>query len=221
MPRKTDLFESVVKDVTLPILTLDNNWHRLFSQQGMSPEMKAAMDALNDLVKEQGRLNSEKKKLKVIKKSLMDEIVLLADKMNDGNMSIQKELDQKRGLLEDCGVKLDEINDALLELPAKIDKANKALMVLSMGVAYDRISSNVSEIKEANAWINSIRAQLKEKLRLKQKKETDTYLLYAYMREYFGKRVFELLDIRFDPEQFKLKIKESGKKESDKKVSEK
>lgn len=215
MTRKTDLFESAVKDVSFPILTLDNNWHRLFSQQGMSPEMKAAMDALNDLVKEQGRLNSEKKKLKVVKKNLMDEIVLLADRMNSGDKSVEKELEQKRGLLEDCGEKLDECNDALLELPAKIDKANKVLMVLSMDTAYERIASNVSEIKEANAWINGIRAQLKEKLRAKQKKEFDTYALYAYLREYFGKRVFELMDIRFDPEQFKLKKKESDKKETE------
>ncbi len=70
-----DQFKDAVSGKNIPILTLDNKWHRLLKEIGETKEMRRLQDELNDLIKYQGKINTEEKDLKKIKNNLMSEIV--------------------------------------------------------------------------------------------------------------------------------------------------
>ena len=81
MARSDEVFKAALVGKRIPILTLDNKWHRLFTQSEFTPELKGMEKSLNDMLKRQAKLNSETKELKKLKKKLMDEVVILADEM--------------------------------------------------------------------------------------------------------------------------------------------
>ena len=61
MSRSDEVFKPAISDKKIPILTLDHNWHKLFSQAHITPEIEALEKQVNDLLKKQGK-NTKKKK---------------------------------------------------------------------------------------------------------------------------------------------------------------
>ena len=74
MSRKEEVFIPALENKKIPLLTLDNTWHRLFTQTEPSDEITALEEELNDLLKKQGKLNTDIKDIRALKKRLMDEI---------------------------------------------------------------------------------------------------------------------------------------------------
>ena len=68
-------FKSALIGKTVPLLVLDQKWHRLFAVHGKTEEIKELEQKLNTLLAEQGRLNNRLKELKKLKGRLLDEIV--------------------------------------------------------------------------------------------------------------------------------------------------
>ena len=71
-------FKGALTGKHLPVLTLDNKWYRLLNKTGSVP-LKETEDALNQLLKRQGKLNTESKDIRNLKKKLMKEIVPMVD----------------------------------------------------------------------------------------------------------------------------------------------
>ena len=102
MSRTEDVFIPALKDKKIPILTLDNTWHRLFTQTDPTKEIKDLEEELNDLLKKQGKLNSETKEIRSLKKRLMDEIVEQMNELGGGeNKKIEKKLEENKRLIEE------------------------------------------------------------------------------------------------------------------------
>ena len=57
-------FIKALEGKEIPILTLDLRWHQAFSQGKASPEIAKLEDEVNDLLKQQGKLNTEVKNVK-------------------------------------------------------------------------------------------------------------------------------------------------------------
>ena len=104
MAKKSDDFEKALSGKRIPILTLDNNWHRLFTQTEPTPRIKELEEELNELLKTQGKFNTEQKDLKALKKKLMDEIVETMEEIGDGKPS--KKSEKK---MEDNNVAIEDI----------------------------------------------------------------------------------------------------------------
>ena len=51
MSRTEEIFMPALAGAKLPILTLDNKWHKLFDQLGTDKRVKKLEDKLNDLLK--------------------------------------------------------------------------------------------------------------------------------------------------------------------------
>ena len=62
-------FKSALTGKHLPVLTLDNKWYRLLNKTGSVP-LKETEDALNQLLKRQGKLNTESKDIRNLKKKV-------------------------------------------------------------------------------------------------------------------------------------------------------
>ena len=83
MAKEEEEYRAALAGKKIPILTLDNNWHKLFTQGQENEEIKALEERLNEYLKQQGKANSEIKSLNVYKKKLMNEIVSIMFEMKN------------------------------------------------------------------------------------------------------------------------------------------
>lgn len=206
MAQDKEAFREALVGKKIPILTLDHKWHKLFTQTGDNEEIHACEEAVNDLLKRQGKLNTEIKSLNLFKKKLMQEIVSIME-LPDSQEKEHKMEENKR-LIEESNTKLEGYKDELLELPKKINDANFELMLATMNVCYARIKQNTSDIEEINQWIQDFREQLKNKVLLKQQKEIWNDELYSYMHDIFGPDVIDMFDMKYNPKNVLNKEKD-------------
>ena len=219
MAKRDEVFQRALADKKIPLLTLDNKWHQLFTQADITVEIHMLESKLNDLVKRQSKANTESKDIKKIKKKLMEEIVLLADELvkNPDSKKLSKDMDEHKRLVNECNEKLDAYEQELLELPREIDKTNRALMLASMDACYKKIHNNTREIETISNWIEQVRRELKKKMVRKQEAEAMNNELYSYMHDIFGADVIDIFDMKFKPDEHRVKRQtEVQVRESDK-----
>lgn len=213
MAKSEDEFKEALTGKKIPILTLDNNWHRLFTQTEPTPRIKELEEQLNELLKKQGKCNTEIKDLKNIKKKLMDEIVEMMNEIGSGtpNKKTEKQLEEKKRLIEECNNRIDSHNDDLYDLPKMINDVNYELMLETMTVCYEQIQDNYREIEEISKWIDEIRVELKKKIVIKQQKTNRNQNFYTYMHNIFGADVINVFDMKYHVEPLKAPdTKEEG-----------
>ncbi|MBQ8527623.1 MAG: hypothetical protein IJ429_04040 [Lachnospiraceae bacterium] len=209
MSRKEEIYKPALAGKNIPILTLDNKWHRLFTQTEISPQIIEKEKQLKELLKRQGKLNNECKKLRGIKTKLRDEIVSLMDGGNE-SAAAQKKQEENKRLIEDCNDRLKADQEELLDVEKDINSVNYDLMLLSMEVCYEAIRDNTAEIEQIDKWINQMRIDLKKNVVRKQEKEIYNQNLYSYMHDIFGPEVIEIFDMKYNPaEKAPVKDKKS------------
>lgn len=214
MSRTDEVFQPALIGKKIPILTLDHKWHQLFTQAEYSPEIKSMEKELNSLLKRQGKVNTESKEIKKLKKKLMDEIVILADEMGDHPTKKQeKDMADHKRLINECNEKMEEYEEEMVELPRQINQLNNKLMLITMEVCYKKLQQNTEELETIEEWIGNIRRELKKKVIRKQEKEAMNHQLYSYMHDIFGADVIELFDMKYNPEEkYKNKAASTDKK---------
>ena len=211
MSKIDEVFEPALIGKKIPILTLDNKWHQLFTQSEYTSEIRQMEHELNDLIKRQGKVIDENKEIKKLKKKLMDEIVVIADELvrDPSSKKLEKRQDECKRLLTECNEKMDANEEEMVELPRQINHLNKKLMLATMDVCYKRLQKSTQELNEIEDWIGNIRRELKKKIIRKQEKEATINKLYSYMHDIFGPDVIELFDMEFNPEERYQKAKEA------------
>ena len=204
MSRSDDVFRPALAGRKIPILTLDGKWHQLFNQTQPDKRIKRLEEKLNDLLKRQGKANTEIKDIKRLKKRLMQEIIDHAQESSTGrDERALKKADENKRLINDCNEKIREYEDELFELLREIDKVNMELMLATMDICYHRLKTNEREIEEIADWVSRIREELKEKLVCKQEMEQMNQELYSYMHDIFGANVIDIFDMKYKKENSK------------------
>lgn len=202
MAKDDGAFRQALDGKKIPVLTLDNNWHRLFTQVEHTPEIQAVEEQLNELIKRQGKANTESKDIVRLKRKLLDEIMTLADRIDSRNSrKYEKEMSEHQRLVGECNDKLNGYRQEIAELPDEIEKVNERLMLITMRECYERLQRNTAEIDAIDAWIIEIRKELKKKTVRKKEKENMNFQLYSYMHDLFGADVMELFDLKYNPEE--------------------
>lgn len=198
MEQGDEVFREALIGKKIPILTLDNQWHKLFTQAGVNEEIQRLEDNLNDILKRQGKINTELKSLSAFKKKLMKEIVSIME-LPDSSAK-EKKMSENKRMIEESNQKMEDYSDELMEIPKQIDEANFALMLASMRMCYSKIQQNVQDIEEINKWVSDFKVQLKKKIILKQQKEIWNDEMYNYMHSIFGPDVIDMFDMKYDPQ---------------------
>lgn len=203
MAKSDEVYMFALEGKSIPILTLDNKWHQLFTQTEMTPEIEQLADELNALVERDGKIRSETKDIKKLKKKLLGEIVPLRDKANkSGNSAaIEKEIQDRTRLINDCNDRLDSHQDELLDLSREIYDVDYKLMIETMKVCYETLHDNTDYIKTMDEWISKVRIELKKNVIRLQETEMENYNLYSYMHQIFGPEVIEIFDLKYDPDR--------------------
>lgn len=198
MSRKDEIYSPALKEKKIPILTLDNKWHRLFTQTNPNKTILRLEEELNDLLKKQGKAITESKDIKRLKKKLMQEIVENAEGTAEGNnQKALKKMEDNKRLINECNERLTMYEDQLIELPGEIDRVNRELMLQTMDICYDTLKTNETEIEETAKWVAAIRVELKKRLIRKQEMEQMNQELYSYMHDIFGAEVIEIFDMKY------------------------
>lgn len=198
MSRTEEIYRPAVEAKNIPLLTLDNKWHKLFTQTQPDKTITRLEKELNELIKRQSKVKSEADKIRALKKKLMKEIVENAQEASMANdEKAQKKAEENTRLINECNEKMDGYKEELQELPKRIEKVNTELMLHTMEICYDRIKQNEKEINETTQWVTKIRIELKKRLIRKQEQEQMNQALYTYMHAIFGAEVLELFDMEY------------------------
>jgi len=206
MGKADDKLREALSGKKIPIVTLDNKWHKIWTMIDKPGEIAKNEARLNELLRAQGRMNSETKEIKKIKKRLMDEIVTLAD----SNASAKK-LDENKRLIEECNQKLEQYEEELLDIPNRIAEINRELMYSTMEQCYHALHTNEKDIERLADWIAGIRIELKKNVVRKQEMEIQNAVMYSYMNDVFGGNIVDLFDLAYNPMDKIIKLKEAKK----------
>ncbi len=198
MAENENKFKNALTAKNIPILTIDKKFHNLTDAIGKTEDMSSIEEELNDLLKAQGKANTEIKEIKKLKKKLMQEIVENADENSDSSEAEkEKKAEENTRLIAECNEKIEQYEDDIVDLPKMIDEVNKKLMIELMESCYEIMKANEIEIAETAKWISQIRIELKKKLVRKQDMETKNQEIYSYMHDIFGAEVIEIFDMTY------------------------
>ncbi|MCR4869483.1 MAG: hypothetical protein K5889_08385 [Lachnospiraceae bacterium] len=205
------VFLSALKLAQIPVLVLDQKWHRLFALSGKPDEIKAVEVELNELLQQQGKATTDIKSLKKVKAKLMQNIVDNMDAVDQSKLSSEaaKKLGQDKTLIDQTNEKINELEDKLLEYPKLIKEKNQELMLLTMSFCYNKMRTNTSEVHQIAKWITQVRIDLKKNIIKKQNREINNREMYTYMHDIFGKDVVDIFDIK-ESEELALTSKDSA-----------
>jgi len=197
---KQEIFARALEGKHIPILTLDNKWYRLLTAETRM-SVSGVEKKLNDLLKRQGKLNTESKEIRRLKKKLMNEILELVNETEESpNAESEKKIEKNKRLVEECNEKLEAYQDELKELPGEIDALNLQLMLRTMECCYDIMQDNTEEIRKISEWVEEIRELLKQRLVQKQEMEVRNQAIYSYMHDLFGAEVIDIFDMQYNPD---------------------
>lgn len=184
-------FKSALIGKTVPLLILDQKWHRLFAVHGKTNEIKELETKLHNLLTEQSKQNTRLKELKRLKGKLLDEIV----KNMEEN---EQKVEENKRLVDEINEKLEDCEEQLVDIPYQIRETNDALMVLSMDYFYEKLRVNKEEALEIEEWINQVRVDLKKNIIRKQNREINNREIYAYLHDIFGPEVINIFDLVYE-----------------------
>ena len=182
-------FKEAIRHAKIPILVLDQKWHRLFAISGKPEEVKKLEVELNELLQLQGKLNNEQRELKKLKNRLMNNIVSNMENAGDDSMETDKRL------IDETNEKIKQNEDELLDLPNRIKETDGVLMMATMRFCYAKLRTNAKEASEIADWIKNVRIELKKNIIKKQNREINNKEIYSYMHDIFGKDVLNLFDV--------------------------
>lgn len=186
----------------VPILVLDQKWHRLFAVHGKPDDVKKLEAKLNKLLAKQGKCNSQFKELKKKKNLLMEDIMknMTASEDEPDDSKREKKQEDNKKLMDAVNKKMEELEEEMMNLPSEIHDMNQELMIKSMEYFYAKLKVNAQEAKEIDEWITQIRIDLKKNIIRKQNREINNREIYAYLHALLGAEVLDIFDVQFDKE---------------------
>lgn len=178
----------------IPVVCLDEKWLRLFPDKEKTPEIRRLEHELKELLKLQGKINTDIKELKKIKEKLTQDVL---DTAQDGKLSEekrQKKQETNQRLILEARDKMEQLEEEQILMPQRIRDANTALVIESVNVCYNRINKNRRDIGVLTQWIEETREKLKKRILIKQDKETQNTEIYTYLHDLLGPEVMEVFD---------------------------
>lgn len=183
----------------LPLLILDERYYKLFPEEKKTDKIKALERRLNDLVKGQGRINTDMEDLRRLKKKLMEEVISNMGESTKATARMQQKKQEKlQEMIIEINEKLADGETAIESRPGEITEANVDLLLECMRVWYRRLDENSAGIMEADLWIEQVRDELKHKLLVKQDMEMENERIYSYMHTLLGPEIMEKVDSGYE-----------------------
>jgi hypothetical protein len=200
MSEHREEFLKAIHKKKVPILVLDQKWHRLFAIHGKPEHVTELETELKELLARQGKLTNDLKGLKKVKNQLMENIVQNMDGTSESthNSLMERKLEEDHRLIDETNEKIAAYEDELLDLPNQIKSVNESLMLESMDYIAEIFHVNKQESEEIEQWINQVRIDLKKNILRKQNRDINNREMYSYLHDIFGPEILDLIDFEYN-----------------------
>ncbi|MBU3803527.1 MAG: hypothetical protein H9872_02050 [Candidatus Cellulosilyticum pullistercoris] len=191
---KRDYINNILKTKKLPIVLLDPLWHSA-KEHIKSSVIDKVEKELQELLKEQARLNTDYKEYTVIKQNFLKEILILSERVQVGNNDeALKELNKMHQSILVTNQKLEEIEKRLDSIEDEINDKNKVMISEMIAVGYGYIEMCKQKSRTLEDEIATLRMQMLQKTA--QKKESEAFLkdIYNYIHSIVGREQIEVID---------------------------
>lgn len=190
---KRNYIEDILKSKKLPVVLLDTSWHTA-KQHIQSPIIDQIEKELQELLKEQGRLNTDYKEYTAIKQNFLKEILVLSNKAQEGDNKALEELNKMHQSTLGANQKIEEIEARLEAIDDEINSKNKEIVSEMIAIGYGFIDTYKQKNEALETEITELRLQLLQKTQ--QKKESEAFLkdIYNYLHNIVGREQIEVID---------------------------
>jgi hypothetical protein len=184
-----------LRDNDILLLILDERWNRLFSSTRKTPAIKRCEEKLRDLMKEEARLNAEKKDIDVQKRRHMDKIIKLTSDVFDKNdADARREMKESECEISRINKQAGQIEKRLDKLPGRLRRANLDLLEMTVDIVYRKLRSRKKRIEELEKIIEETRERLKAYIDEKESLAKENSDVYSYFHNLLGGEELEKLD---------------------------
>lgn len=205
--KKSETVDKIFTDIELqrhkmPIVTLDNSWHQL-AEKIKTPQIEELEKKLTELLKQQGKLNTDYIQYTKMKKNMLDTILELThDAFELRSPNAIKKIEDTQKMILQINTEIEDMEKELDTLPKQIQEINGKLLEQTVNICYEYMNSYREQSQQLDEEIQVIRERLMEKTEIKKKYDESAGQLYKYLHQTVGPDFIEKLD-RVYLEEFK------------------
>ena len=191
---KKSYINEILTNKKLPIVLLDPLWHTV-KEQIKSKIISEKEKQLQELIKEQARLNTDYKEYTKVKQNFLKQILVLSGEVQDevNNKKIE-ELNKLHQSILEVNNRLEEIEKRLEEIDKSVDTTNKELIQEMVAVGYEYIELHRCKEERLEQEITMLREQMLEKTNEKKQSEKFLKNIYNYLHNIVGQQQIEIID---------------------------
>lgn len=191
---KKEYIGNILRNRKLPIVLLDPLWHTMRTSI-KSDIIKTQEKKLQELLKEQGRLNNDYKEYSTVKQNFLKKILSLSEKVqNEGDSSAIEELNKLHQSTVSVNQKLEEIESRIEEVEIEIEDTNRDIIEEMVAVGYEYIEVCKDKEMRLEREITQLREQMLLKTGEKKKCEKLLKDVYNYLHSIVGREQIEIID---------------------------
>ena len=150
---------------------------------------------LQELLKEQARLNTDYKEYNKVKQNFLKQILALSGEVQgeDGDKKIE-ELNKLHQSTLEVNNRLENIETRLEEVDEQVQVTNKELIGEMVAVGYEYIDIHRQKEIKLESEIEALRAEMLKKTN--EKKQSEKFLkdIYNYLHNIVGQQQIEIID---------------------------
>lgn len=191
---KKNYISEVLKDKKLPIVLLDPLWHSA-REQINSEIISRDEKKLQELLKEQGKLNNDYKDYTTVKQNFLKQILEVSEAVQgSGNEKKLDELNKLHQSTLTTNEKLEQIENRLEKVEKEIESVNRELIEEMIAVGYEYIDVCKNKSRDLEEEIASLRQQMLIKTEEKKKSDKLFKDIYNYLHSVVGQEHIEVVD---------------------------
>ncbi len=191
---KKSYIAEVLGNKKLPIVLVDPLWHTV-KEHIKSKVIDEKEKQLQELLKEQARLNTDYKEYNKVKQNFLKQVLTVSGEVEsgDGDKKIE-ELNKLHQSILEVNNRLEDIEKRLEEIEATIQSTNQALIEEMVAVGYEYIDIHREKEIRLEAEIQELREEMLKKTN--EKKQSEKFLkdIYNYLHNIVGQQQIEIID---------------------------
>lgn len=181
----------------MPIATLDHSWHQLITEI-KTPQIQILEKELTELLKQQGKLNTDYTEYTRMKKDMLDTILNLTHEAFElKSQDAIKKIDDQQKMILKINENLEKIESDLEVVPKRIQEVNGILLDQTVQLCYGYINQYKGKSEEMDEEIQIIRKELMDKTEVKKAYDKKAEQLYQYLHQLVGPGFIEKLDKKY------------------------
>lgn len=187
--------KSILHPEWIPILTLDEKWHYLFTIYEKTSEIEKLEAKVNHLLKEQGGVQTQLQQLQIAKKQMLNKIIeLTTDAFDNQNETAKHEMDKAQLVIVQSNEQIEQKQERAHSIPLELREENFHLFEETLKLVYPHLHHSQENYDKVTDTIEKLRQELKQCIDQKVLLEERIKHTYAYLHDILGAEPSEVLD---------------------------